>query len=83
MTKIKAQVEKIFSLKNYGRVYLLICRKLRYETDLAQNKSWKLRYDDLHIQDPSGTGEAQSQGVTTFKRNPSTVRQLPVKFLIL
>ncbi|PFX21464.1 Atrial natriuretic peptide receptor 1 [Stylophora pistillata] len=45
-------------------MFFLIIRKLRYETDLAQNKSWKLRYDDLHIQDRGGSGEAQSQGQT-------------------
>jgi len=66
---------------------LLICRKRRYETDLAQNESWKLRYEDLHIQDPSGTEpEVQSQqGLPIFKREkraPFSARQIAVKFYI-
>ena len=63
-----------------------ICRKLRYETDLAQNESWKLRYEDLHIQDPSGTEpEVQSQqGLPIFKREKRTLlsaRQIAVNFI--
>ena len=42
-------------------------RKLRYETDLAQNKSWKLRYEDLHIQE-RGSQEIQTKGMPAFKR---------------
>ena len=67
-----------------GSLCLLICRKLRYETDLAQNKSWKLRYEDLHIQDSGGTEpQGQTLGLPTFKREkrtPFTVRQIVVKY---
>ncbi|KAJ7389936.1 hypothetical protein OS493_028403 [Desmophyllum pertusum] len=57
--------------------------KLRYETDLAQNKSWKLRYEDLHIQNPSGTEEVHSPrlGLPAFmreKRAPLAVHQITV-----
>ncbi|XP_073235127.1 atrial natriuretic peptide receptor 1-like [Porites lutea] len=48
-------------------MFFLIIRKLRYETDLAQNKSWKLRYEDLHIEE-RGSDEIQTKGMTTFKR---------------
>ena len=54
---------------------MFICRKLRYETDLAQNKSWKLRYEDLHIEE-RGSDEIQTKGMTTFKREKTMVRHL-------
>jgi len=35
-------------------------RKLRYETDLAQNMTWKIKFDDLEINSETEKKEFQS-----------------------
>lgn len=44
---------------------LLFLRKLRYETDLAQNMTWKIKFDDLQIYSEIEKKEFQSEDSKT------------------
>lgn len=46
-------------------------RKLCYETDLAENMAWKIRFEDIKMKEQGGQEEdrPQQQGMLSFKFN--------------
>jgi len=52
-------------------LFLVIIRKLRYETDLAENMTWKIRFEDIKMKEQARQEEdrPQQQGMLSFKFN--------------
>ncbi|XP_078345063.1 atrial natriuretic peptide receptor 1-like [Oculina patagonica] len=52
-------------------LFFVIIRKLRYETDLAENMTWKIRFEDVKMkeQDRQEQEKPQQQGMLFFKFN--------------
>ena len=57
-------------------------RKLRYETDLVENMTWKIRFEDIKMKEQGRQEEdrsPQQQGMLFFKFN-NLIGQNPVRW---
>lgn len=54
-----------------GHFPITYFRKLRYETDLAENMTWKIRFEDIKMKEQGRQEEdiPQQQGLLSFKFN--------------
>ena len=99
--ELPQNAEKNFENKCFTIIYLLlgnanlfVClfnflifyfRKLRYETDLAENMTWKIRFEDIQMKEQDRQEQdkpPQQQGMLSFKFNNLIANNLIANNLI-